>query len=135
MPEKMQVTAQVPANKKKGTPQLGPVTISVNTGKDLEEMKQLFGAEAIKSNAEANWTVTIQSAIRSALKRGEDPATIQARLADAKMGVAMKGVKVDPVQAYLNKFQSATPEEQKKMLAELQKRAEPAAKAAMNSVK
>jgi hypothetical protein len=32
-------------------------------------------------------------------------------------------VKVDPVQAYLNQFQSATPEEQKKMLAELQARA------------
>jgi len=120
---KMQVTAQVPANKEKGTPQLGPVTISVNSGKDLDEDIQMFGKEAIKSNADANWTVTIQSAIRSSLKRGEDPATIQARLADAKMGVAVKGVKIDPVQAYLNKFQSATPEEQKRMLAELQARA------------
>lgn len=123
MPQKMQVTAQVPANKEKGTPQLGPVTIEVTTGKDLNEDIQMFGAEAIKSNADANWTVTIQSAIRSALKRGEDPATIQARLGSAKMGVAVKGVKIDPVQAYLNKFQSATPEEQKKMLAELQARA------------
>lgn len=123
MPQKMQVTAQVPANKEKGTPQLGPVTIEVTTGKDLNEDIQMFGAEAIKSNADANWTVTIQGAIRSALKRGEDPATIQARLGSAKMGVAVKGVKIDPVQAYLNKFQSATPEEQKKMLAELQARA------------
>jgi hypothetical protein len=123
MPEKMQVTAQVPANVAKNTPQLGPITISVNTGKDLAEMTQMFGAEAVKSNADANWTVTLQSAMRSGLKRGENAAAIQARLADAKMGVAVRGVKIDPVQAYLNQFQSATPEEQKKMLAELQARA------------
>ena len=39
------------------------------------------------------------------------------------MGVAAQGAKVDPVQAYYATFQSATPEEQAKMLAELQKRA------------
>ena len=39
------------------------------------------------------------------------------------MGVAQKGAKVDPIQAYLATFQSATPAKQKEMLAELQKRA------------
>ena len=57
------------------------------------------------------------------MRRGETPEQIQLRLKDAKMGVASKGAKVDPVQAYLAQFQTATPEEQKKMLAELQKRA------------
>jgi hypothetical protein len=128
MPKELSVTAQVPENKKKGTPQLGPCTITVKSGENAEEMIQMFGTEAVKSNADANWIVTLQSNIRSALKRGEDPATIQARLKDAKMGVAQKGVKVDPVQAYLAKFGSATPEEQQKMLAELQKRAAKAAK-------
>lgn len=128
MTEKMQVSAKVPANKEKGTPELGPATIEVDTGKDLEEMKQLFGEEAIKSNAEANWAVTLQANIRSGLKRGETQEQIQARLADAKMGVAAKGAKVDPVQAYLAKFQSSTPQEQQKMLEELQKRAAEQAK-------
>ena len=123
MPEKMTATAQVPANEKKKTPQLGPVTITVTTGKDLKEMEQLFGGEAVKSNAEANWIVTLQGNIRAGLRRGETPEQIQTRLKDAKMGVASKGAKVDPVQAYLAQFQTATPEEQKKMLAELQKRA------------
>ncbi len=123
MPKDLTATAKVPANKEKGTPELGPVTITVKTGKDLKEMVQMFGEEAIKSNAEANWVVTLQGNIRAGLRRGETPEQIQARLANAKMGVAQKGVKVDPVQAYLAKFQSATPEEQQRMLAELKKRA------------
>lgn len=123
MPEKLQATAKVPANKEKKTAELGPCTATVNTGKDVKEMVALFGEEAVRSNAEANWIVTLQSNIRAALKRGETPEQIQTRLKDAKMGVAQKGVKVDPVQAYLAQFQTATPDEQKKMLAELQKRA------------
>jgi len=119
----MSVTAQVPANKEKGTPQLGPCTITVQTGKDAKEMIGLFGDEAVKSNAEANWIVTLQSNVRAGLKKGETPEQIQARLASAKMGVAQKGAKTDPVQAYLAQFGSATPEKQKEMLAELQKRA------------
>lgn len=121
--ESLTVAAKVPANEKKGTKELGPCTVSVNTGKDAEEMIQMFGSEAVKSNAEANWAVTLQSNIRSGLKKGETTEQIQARLKDAKMGVAAKGAKVDPVQAYLAQFQSATPANQKKMLAELGKRA------------
>jgi len=86
-------------------------------------MEQLFGAEAVKTNAEANWIVTLQGNIRAGLRRGETPEQIQIRLKDAKMGIAQKGAKVDPVQAYLAQFQTASPEDQKKMLAELQKRA------------
>ena len=119
---KQQVTANVPANEKKGTKAL-TATIEVNYSDKIEEAVQMFGAEAILTNAFANWRVTLQSNIRSALKRGETQEQIQARLADAKMGVAQQGVKVDPVQAYIARFQNATPEEQKKTLAELQKKA------------
>lgn len=121
MPDKMQVTAQVPGKGDK--PGLGPCTVTVTTGKDATEMIKLFGAEAVKTNAEANWKVTLQANIRAGLKRGETPEQIQARLGSSKMGVAAQGAKVDPVQAYYATFQSATPEEQAKMLAELQKRA------------
>lgn len=119
---KQQVTANVPANEKKGTKALS-ATVEVNYSDKIEEAVQMFGAEAILTNAFANWRVTLQSNIRSALKRGETQKQIQDRLKDAKMGVAQQGVKVDPVQAYIARFQNATPEEQKKMLAELQKKA------------
>ena len=48
---------------------------------------------------------------------------IQAALGSAKMGVAVAGSKVDPIQAYLAMFASATPEKQKEMLKELQTKA------------
>jgi len=127
MPVKMTVTAKVPAKKatadKPAVPELGPCTIIVSSGKDAAEMVQMFGGEAVKTNAEANWAVTLQGNIRSGLKKGETPNQIALRLKDAKMGVAQKGVQVDPVQAYLAKFQGATPEEQQKMLTELKNRA------------
>ena len=126
--EKMTATAKVPANKEKGTAELGPCTITVDTGKDAAEMIQMFGQEAVKSNADANWIVTLQSNIRAGLKKGEKVEQIQARLGTAKMGIAQKGIKVDPIQAYLATFQSSTPDEQKKMLAELTKRAQPVKK-------
>lgn len=123
MAEKMQVSAKVPANKEKGTPEMGPATIEVETGSSAKEMIEMFGDEAVKSNADANWRVTLQSNIRAGLKRGETQEQIQERLKTAKMGVAAQGAKVDPVQAYLAEFQNATPERQQQMLAELQKRA------------
>lgn len=130
MPEQLTVTAKVPAKAavgdKPATPELGPCTVMVQTGKDDKEMVQMFGGEAVKTNAEANWSVTLQGNIRSGLRKGETPDQIAARLKDAKMGVAQKGIQVDPVQAYLAKFQGATPDEQKKMLDELQERAKAA---------
>jgi len=123
MPKDMTVTAKVPANKEKGTPELGPCTVVVQTGVDDKEMIQMFGGEAVKTNADANWSVTLQSNIRAGLRKSEAPEAIALRLKDAKMGVAQKGVQVDPVQAYLAKFQGATPAEQKEMMAELTARA------------
>lgn len=125
--EQLTVVAQVPAKAASGdkpaTPLLGPVTIVVKSGKTAAEMIQMFGDEAVKSNAEANWKVTLQANIRAGLKKGETADQISTRLASAKMGVAATGAKVDPVQAYLAQFASATPDKQKEMLAELQKRA------------
>lgn len=127
MPEKMKVQATVPEKKdatgKVTQKQIGPFTIEVDTGVTGAECISLFGDEAVKTNAESNWTVTLQSNMRSGMKKGETQAQLQARLGGAKMGVAQKGVVVDPVQAYIAKFQSATPAEQAKMLAELKAKA------------
>ena len=124
--EKLVVVAKVPEKKKDGRviqKQLGPVQITVQTGATAAESIQLFGDKAVKSNSDANWVVTLQSNIRSRLIKGENAAQIQAALGSAKMGVAVKGAKVDPVQAYLALFASASPEKQKEMLRELQTKA------------
>ena len=123
MPKSLTVTAKVPANKAKGTPELGPVSIVVQTGENAKEKIDMFGDEAVSTNADANWVVTLQSNIRSGLRKGETQEQMQARLADAKMGVSTKGATVDPTQAYQAQFLAATPEDQVKMIKELQKRA------------
>jgi hypothetical protein len=97
--------------------------LTVEYAETLDEAKKVYGEEAVLTNAFANWRVTLQAALRSAMKRGETPEQYQTRLGVAKMGIANTGAKVDPVQAYLARFASATPEQQKKMLAELQARA------------
>ncbi len=123
MADKITVTALVPENKTKNTPQIGPASVTVENGKTAKEQIELFGDAAVKSNADAHWVVVLQGAIRSGLRKGETPEQIQSRLGSAKMGVATAGVKIDPVQAYLALYTSATPAEQKKMQAELIKRA------------
>jgi len=125
--KKLTVQANVP-EKKDATGKItqvavGPYSITVETGDTAAESIKLFGDEAVKSNADANWVVTLQSNMRAGMKKGETMAATQARLGTAKMGVAQTGAKVDPVQAYLAMFQSATPEVQAKMLADLKSKA------------
>ena len=119
----LSVSAQVPANKEKGTPGLGPVTVTVQTGETAAEKIQMFGDEAVSTNSDANWVVTLQSNVRNGLKKGETQAQIQDRLEDAKMGVSSKGATVDPTIAYQAQFLAASPEDQVKMIKELQRRA------------
>uniref|UniRef100_A0A6M3KWL1 Uncharacterized protein n=1 Tax=viral metagenome TaxID=1070528 RepID=A0A6M3KWL1_9ZZZZ len=125
--KKLTVQANVPEKKdaagKITQIAVGPYSINVETGDNATEMVKLFGDEAVKSNADANWVVTLQSNMRAGMKKGETMAAMQARLGAAKMGVSAVGAKVDPVQAYLAMFQSATPEVQAKMLADLKSKA------------
>ena len=99
-------------------------SIIVKAPENLEEAVKMFSPEAILSNAMANWVVTLQGNIRGGLTRGEDAKALQARLGAAKMGVAATKAAVDPKQAWLAQYAAATPEERKKMKAELLKEAE-----------
>jgi hypothetical protein len=125
--ENLAITAKVPEKKNADgsieRAQIGPITITVQTGATAAESIAMFGEKAVKSNADANWVVTLQSNVRARLLKGETIDQIQAALGTAKMGVAVKGDKVDPVQAYLAMFANATPEKQKEMLAELRSKA------------
>ena len=123
MSEKRTITATVPANPDKGIPEELQASVEVDAPETGKEAIEMFGDEAVLTNSMANWVITLQGNIRSALRRGEDAATIAGRLAGAKMGVAQKGVKIDPVQAYMAKFAAATPDEQAKMLADLKAKA------------
>jgi len=127
MAKQLTVTARIPEKKdasgKITQAQLGPVSIVVSTGATAAEMIQMFGDEAVASNAESNWVVTLQSNMRSGLKKGETQEQLQARLGSAKMGVATAGVKVDAEQAYLAKLMAATPADRAKMIEALKAKA------------
>ena len=115
-----EVGAQVPEKKdsegKVTQAQLGPVSVLVNYAETLEEAAEMYGEEAILTNAFANWKVTLQSNVRSSLKSGLTEDQIQDKLIDAKMGVAQVGGRVDPQTAFIAKFKMATPEGQAEML-------------------
>lgn len=126
--KKIEVQALVPEKKdasgKVVSAQLGPVSVEVEYGETAAESVKMFGDEAVNSNAFANWRVTLQANIRGALKRGETPEQIKARLASAKMGVAVTGGKVDAEAAFKAKFLSATPEQRKAMIQQLRELAQ-----------
>jgi hypothetical protein len=118
------IEAKLPKNEKKGRPAdkngIAKVMFpdyKADADAALEEAKKAYGSMAILTNAFSNATVTIQAGIRSCLEKGSD---IQTKFAGWKLGVATAKAVVDPKAAFMAMFQSATPEERKKMLAELQ---------------
>ena len=120
-------TVEAKVSAKGDKPALGPASLTVKAPETIEEAIQMFGKDPVLSNAIANWKVTLQSAIRSALSRGETQEAMQTRLGIAKMGVAVAKSSVDPKQAFLAQFAAADPKARKAMLAELQEAAEKSA--------
>ena len=123
MPTNLTVQANVPEKKDKDgkvtQPAVGPFSINVSTGESAAESISMFGDEAVKSNSDANWVVTVQGNMRAGMKKGETEEQLQARLGSAKMGITQRGVQIDPKQKFLADFAAATPDEQRKMVAEL----------------
>lgn len=111
-----EVTAKAPKLEKEAT-------VVVNYADSVEEAVEMFGEEAILSNAFANWRVTLQANIRKSLESGMEPEDVQTKLADAKMGVASTGGRVDPQAAFIAKFKTSSPEEQAAMLDKLREAA------------
>ena len=121
--KQMEVSANVPKNEKKGIMEDKSAAVLVNYGETIEESIQLFGAEAMNSNAFANWRVTLQAGLRRGLIAGKTQDQLQADFAAAKMGVATAGGRVDPIQASLARYKSMTSEERKAYLTQLKEAA------------
>lgn len=116
MPEVKEISAK--------SPKMERETLAViNYGATIDESVEMFGAEAVNSNAFANWRVTLQAIIRRGHLAGKSDEDIQAELASAKMGVAVSGGSVDPIQASLAKFKLMSPEEQGEYLEKLRQAA------------
>ena len=99
------------------------VRCAVNYGATAEDSIEMFGAEAVNSNAFANARVTIQAAIRRMHDAGKSDEEIQTAMDTWKMGVAVSGGRVDPIQASLAKFKTMSPEEQEAYLGALREAA------------
>ena len=97
--------------------------VVVQYGENCAESIQMFGDEAVNSNGFANWRVTIQAGIRRAHEAGKTDKEIQDMFTSAKMGVAVSGGAVDPIQASLAKFKLMDAKEQKVYLKQLQEAA------------
>lgn len=115
MPKTLQVTAK--ASGEEGAP---IATVSVDTGATAKESVEMFGDDAVNSNANANWTVTIQAGIRRLLKTGKSPEECQAAYTGAKMGVALARVS-DPTAAILAKWPTMNEEQRTDFLKKLKK--------------
>lgn len=100
-------------------------TVNVQVPETIEEAIQVFGGENVLSNALANWTVTLQGAVRRYMRAGKTKAEIQSLMGNAKMGMALERIS-DPKAAMLAKFQSMTPEERAAFIKELQAKAKAA---------
>ena len=112
MPKGMEVSAKSPKHERE-------TAVIVQFGETVDESIDMFGGEAVNSNAFANWRVTLQAAIRRMHEAGKSDEEIQQSLGTAKMGVAVAGGRVDPIQASLAKFKTMTQEEQAEYLEKL----------------
>ncbi len=117
--KQVEVTAKLPKNAEKGRKEDLTGICFVNYAETLKEAREMFGDEAVLSNAFANWRVTLQAGVRRALGLGKTGDQIATEFKDAKMGVATTGGRADPIQASLAKFKTMNAKEQAAYLEEL----------------
>ena len=112
MPVTKEITAKSPKLDRE-------TTVFVEWGEDHDESVEMFGKEAMDTNAFSNGCVTVQAGIRSGHKQGLTDEQIQDKYKTWKLGVAVAKSGGDPVAAFLAKFKLATPEQQAEYLAQL----------------
>ena len=79
----------------------------------------MFGGEAVLTNANANWKVTLQGGLRACIKAGLTQEQAQEKLGGSKMGVSQPRGSADPVAAMMNKWGAMDPDAKKAFMAQL----------------
>lgn len=113
MSKQITVTAKAPKVDKTGE-------ATVTVGETAKESIELFGDEAVNSNALANATVTVQSGVRRMLTAGKSAEEIQDAFSNWKLGVAIVRV-ADPTAAIMAKWPTMSKEERAEFLSKLKK--------------
>jgi len=111
MPKKVEVAA-------KGSTKEVVATAYVMAGETAMESIELFGDEAVNSNAIANWKITVRGALNRYLKAGKTPEEAVKMVENAKMGISLERVS-DPKAALMASWSSMSDEARKELLAEL----------------
>lgn len=106
----MQVTAKANKVSKEAT-------IDYNFGENLDEAVGMFGADVVYNGFKADAVVTLQSAIRRYLEKGQDPSVLSNTW---KPGVKAPSVAADPKMAAIAAFKSMSPEERAELIAQIQ---------------
>ena len=95
------------------------VSVSMKFPESVKEAVEVYGEAAVLSNALANFTITLQSAIRRYKRAGKSNEEIQSLVSAAKMGQALERVS-DPKAAMTTKFKNMSEEERRAFIKELQ---------------
>jgi len=93
-------------------------TITLGVPGDASEAIKEYGDGPVYTNAMAHWVVTLQAGIRRMIKAGSTQEQIQAKFADAKMGVAATRT-TDPYAAIKAGWKDKSPEERAAFIKEL----------------
>jgi len=91
-------------------------TIIVKAPETLAEAQEMYGDEAILTNAMANFVITEQNRVRADIKAGLDQPAIQEKHANDKMGISQPKGTADPTAAFLSKWQSMSEDEKAQVM-------------------
>jgi hypothetical protein len=95
------------------------MTGKVKWGETPEESIEMFGGEALDSNAQANAVITVRAIINRNLKAGKTPEEIQVILNEWKLGISTPRAAADPVAAMMGRWGKMDPEAKKAFMAQL----------------
>lgn len=95
------------------------VACQYDFGENLDEAKDMFGADVVFSQFVAAAKVKIQSIIREKKKAGLSDEAIQSYLDTYKIGMIVERTAVNPLVAFKAAFKMMTPEQQRQQLIDL----------------
>ena len=127
MPKTITVKATDPGKEKgQQVREARTAEIEVQTAETAKEAINMFGDEAVLSNANSNWVVTLQAGIRRMLVAGKSLEEIQKEIGDSKMGVSRARTGVSAKNAIKKQWANWSPEERAAFIKEMKESTPPA---------